>query len=208
MCLSAFSCSAQDLVVGRSRKLSRATGEFIKTSQTEHCRLFAERLADWVARDGLRVWLVDEFGTSRDAEAYLAASGVPAAKRKGREDAVAAALILDTYFRAAREVAEGRGAATSWFAPKLVKPTARALKGAASTPAGGDGDAAPASLGWLGDSRLAQPRRLAPAASPAQQPHGDAGDSSKPAGKAVPLHVLRRDAPQKTRRALWEEHGL
>ena len=196
----------QDLVVGRSRKLSRATGAFVKTAQTEHCRRFAERLADWVARDCLNVWLVDEYGTSRDAEALLRASGVAAAKRRGREDSVAAALILDTYFRAAREVAEGNTAASSWFAPKLVRPSLRAQRSAGGAPASHVDNAAPGSLGWLGDSGLAAlPRRIAPA-TPTQQPAGEA--DSKPAGKAVPLHVLRRVAPEKTRRQQWEEQGL
>jgi hypothetical protein len=200
---------AQDLVVGRSRKLNRATGLFMRTAQTEHCRRFAERLADWVARDGLNVWLVDEFGTSRDAEALLRASGVPAAKRRGREDSVAAALILETYFRAAREGAplEGNAAASSWSAPKLVRPSLRAQRSARGTPASHDSDAAPVSLGWLGDSELAaRPRRIAPA-TPTQQSAGGEADS-KPAGKAVPLHVLRRVAPARTRQQVWEENGL
>ncbi len=89
----------QELVVGLPRNV-KSSGSF-STTQTEHCRKFAQRLADVAAPLGLRVWLTDEHGSSRDAQAFMAASGVAPARRQGLLDAVAAALILQAHFSVA-----------------------------------------------------------------------------------------------------------
>jgi len=108
----------------------------VATPQTNFCRRFAQRLCDCAAPRGFRVWLCDENGSSRDANARMSASGVAAARRAGLQDAVAAAIILENYF-AARQP------------PELVRPA----KGKARVPPSERGDTL--ALRWLGESESA-----------------------------------------------------
>lgn len=201
---------AQELVVGRSRKFDPVTGEFVVTQQAERSRLFAQRLADCVAGDCMRVWLVDEFGTSKEAERHLKALGVsPTARRRSvssEEDAVAAALILDNYFRMCEQPAGGSSRSASWEEPKLVRPSARAARASARRDARVDvaETEVAAPLRWLeGD---APPRR--PALRPAYEAPPTAPDKPPAGRKAPPLHLLRRVQSLQTRQQRWSEEGL
>lgn len=78
------------VVVGLPRNLA---GD--DTPQTASARKFANELEQKLA---LPVYLIDEAGTTLEAEARLKQSGRPYAK--GEIDALAAALILDNYLNA------------------------------------------------------------------------------------------------------------
>ena len=72
---------------------------------TEHpvgrlARRFAQRLT---GRFGIRIELVDERLTSRDAERLLRAAGARGARLKAGLDPVAAQRILESYFESVRE---------------------------------------------------------------------------------------------------------
>jgi putative Holliday junction resolvase len=73
-------------------------------------RTFGESLA---ARTGLPLRLVDEFGTSVEAERLLAQRGVKPQDRKARLDAAAAAVILHGLLEERR----AKGIAASAFGP-------------------------------------------------------------------------------------------
>jgi len=168
----------------------RTTG-LVHTAQTVHCTRFAQRLSD-AAPSTLRVWLCDEQGTSADARAQLADSGVSAPRAEALEDSVAACLILTNYFtqRAGR--------------PRLVEPAAGYRKAQTQRLLE---DPATAQLRWLGESdgaRVPAAAHAWPSAAPKEPP-----PPAMPR-KAVPLRLLRRqhDAPGAARRQQYEEMGL
>lgn len=69
------------------------------SQQGRKCRNFADAVAVMSMKWSIDVFLVDERGTTQEAEALLDFAG--AGKRsvnKGRADSVAAALILSTFF--------------------------------------------------------------------------------------------------------------
>jgi hypothetical protein len=166
-----------------------------------------------VAGDCMRVWLVDEFGTSKEAERHLKALGVsPTARRRSvssEEDAVAAALILDNYFRMCEQPAGGSNRSASWEEPKLVKPSARAARASARRDAGVDvaETEVAAPLRWLEGDAPPRRRALRPAYEPPPRP-GSAPDKPPAGRKAPPLHLLRRVQSLQTRQQRWSEEGL
>jgi putative Holliday junction resolvase len=74
------------IVVGEPLRADGSAG-----SAARRARSFARKLA---AETGLPVETIDETLTSRAADERLAEAGVPAAKRAGRRDALAAQLLL------------------------------------------------------------------------------------------------------------------
>ena len=74
------------IVVGEPLRSDGSAG-----SAAHRARSFARKVA---AASGLPVETIDEALTSREADRRLAEAGVPAAKRAGRRDALAAQLLL------------------------------------------------------------------------------------------------------------------
>lgn len=188
--------AAQEIVVGIPHTLR--DGALVATPQTAFCSRFAERLADVAAPLGYRVWLADENGTSSGARERMASSGVATARRTGREDAVAAALILENYFSARLGV------------PRLVAP-ARGLQRLPPEARGAD-----LALAWLGERGRERRGDALPQAPLSQlQPAAPRGGFAPPKPpppppRRVPVSLLRREAGAAaglSRRELWEQMG-
>ena len=82
-------------VVGLPRRLNGEEGPPVRRA-----RRFAERLR---ARSGRRVELVDEWLTTREAQARLRAQGLGERESRSRIDSAAAAVLLQSWLDARRE---------------------------------------------------------------------------------------------------------
>jgi len=82
-------------VVGLPRRLNGEEGP-----PARRARRFAERLR---ARSGRRVELVDEWLTTREAQARLRAQGLGERESRSRIDSAAAAVLLQSWLDARRE---------------------------------------------------------------------------------------------------------
>ena len=68
------------------------------SQQGRRCRNFADAVAALSINKGLDIFLVDERGTTLEAEALVGALGGGREEQKRKKDAVAAALILSAFF--------------------------------------------------------------------------------------------------------------
>ncbi|GAQ86054.1 Resolvase [Klebsormidium nitens] len=107
---------ADEIVVGLPLQLG--TGN--ESNQARKSRTFAVKLAAAANARGVRVYLFDEALTSKDAMSYMIKTGVKRKTRKANLDAMAAAVLLETYFR------DG-GCKAERVAPPLLSATRGAL---------------------------------------------------------------------------------
>ncbi|BBN12977.1 putative pre-16S rRNA nuclease [Marchantia polymorpha subsp. ruderalis] len=82
-----------EFIVGLPR-----TSDGRETEQSNKTRSFAGRLAGQAALRGWRVYLLDEYGTSRDGLDYMLEMGLKKRFRKEKIDAYAALILLSSYF--------------------------------------------------------------------------------------------------------------
>ncbi|KAG6555360.1 hypothetical protein Mapa_002586 [Marchantia paleacea] len=82
-----------EFIVGLPR-----TSDGRETEQSNKTRSFAGRLAGQAALRGWRVYLLDEYGTSRDGLDYMLEMGLKKRFRKEKIDAYAALVLLSSYF--------------------------------------------------------------------------------------------------------------
>lgn len=79
-----------------------------ETPQSNKARSAVGRLAVQAAQRGLRVYLQDEYGTSKDALDYLVSRGVKESARDTNSDAYAA-VVFDDDFEQIFHVVRSRG---------------------------------------------------------------------------------------------------
>ncbi|KAJ8573335.1 hypothetical protein K7X08_009846 [Anisodus acutangulus] len=69
-----------------------------ETPQSNKVRSVAGRLAVRAAERGWRVYLQEEYGTTIEAMSYMVDRGLRKSAREGKQDAYAAAMVLERYF--------------------------------------------------------------------------------------------------------------
>ncbi|XP_009611426.1 uncharacterized protein LOC107762186 isoform X2 [Nicotiana tabacum] len=69
-----------------------------ETPQSNKVRSVAGRLAVRAAERGWRVYLQEEYGTTIEAMSYMVDRGLGKSAREGKQDAYAAAMVLERYF--------------------------------------------------------------------------------------------------------------
>ncbi|KAJ3689863.1 hypothetical protein LUZ61_019027 [Rhynchospora tenuis] len=84
---------ADELIVGLPKSLDGT-----ETPQSLKVRGFVRKLAVRAADNGLRVYLQDEHGTSKDALNYMIDIGVKKSARRVQSDAYSAVMVLERYF--------------------------------------------------------------------------------------------------------------
>ncbi|KAJ4774031.1 Holliday junction resolvase [Rhynchospora pubera] len=84
---------ADELIVGLPQSF-----DLTETYQSHKVRAFVRKLAVRAADTGLRVYLQDEHGTSKDALNYMIDIGVKKSARKAQSDAYSAVMVLERYF--------------------------------------------------------------------------------------------------------------
>ncbi|KAJ1693788.1 hypothetical protein LUZ63_010486 [Rhynchospora breviuscula] len=84
---------ADELIVGLPQALDGT-----ETHQSHKVRGFVRKLAVRAADNGLRVYLQDEHGTSKDALNYMIDIGVKKSARRAQSDAYSAVMVLERYF--------------------------------------------------------------------------------------------------------------
>lgn len=102
------------------------------SQQGRRCRNFADAVAALAHSKGLQVYLADERGTTVEAEALVGALGGGRGELKLKKDAVAAALILSTFFNDTEAAVRVR-------TPNIIR---RQGNGAGPPPPGGQSAAA------------------------------------------------------------------
>ncbi|KAJ3681849.1 hypothetical protein LUZ60_014422 [Juncus effusus] len=92
---------ADELIVGLPISLDGS-----ETAQSSKVRAFVRNFAVRAADKGLRVYLQDEHGTSKDASKYMIDIGVRKSVRRVQSDAYSAVMLLERYFEVSGHEAE------------------------------------------------------------------------------------------------------